>query len=93
MTIEAAMASNGWEVVKSKKARKSPGIPVGATHVADQVPTTPPKGKAPVISSSGGICTSECNPRIINNGKELVGAVLHRKDPHVVPVGTTTMCG
>ncbi|KAJ6874257.1 hypothetical protein NC651_032927 [Populus alba x Populus x berolinensis] len=43
--------------------------------------------------ASGGICTSECNPPIINNGKESVGAVLHSKDPHVVPVVTTTMRG
>nr|TKR85204.1 hypothetical protein D5086_0000250570 [Populus alba] len=45
MTIEAAVASDGWEVVKSKKARKSLGILVGATHVADQVLTTPLKTK------------------------------------------------
>ena len=41
MTTEVAVASDGWEVVKSKKARKSPGILVGATYAADQVLTTP----------------------------------------------------
>jgi hypothetical protein len=41
MTTEAAVATDGWEIVKSKKARKSPGIPVGATPTADQVSTTP----------------------------------------------------
>ncbi|KAJ6911930.1 hypothetical protein NC652_022271 [Populus alba x Populus x berolinensis] len=34
------VASNGCEIVKSKKARKSPSIPIGATHTADQVSTT-----------------------------------------------------
>ncbi|KAL3582931.1 hypothetical protein D5086_017263, partial [Populus alba] len=50
-------------------------------------------GKAPAISSSEGICTSDYNPPIINNGKESVGAVLYRKDPNVVLVGTTTIRG
>ncbi|KAJ6904142.1 hypothetical protein NC651_021322 [Populus alba x Populus x berolinensis] len=41
ITTEATVASDGWEIVKSKKARKSPGILVGATHTANQVSTTP----------------------------------------------------
>jgi hypothetical protein len=41
MTTEAAVATDGWEIVKSKKARKSLGIPVSATPAADQVSTTP----------------------------------------------------
>jgi hypothetical protein len=32
MTTEAAVDSDGWEIIKSKKAKKSPGILVGATH-------------------------------------------------------------
>ncbi|KAJ6989316.1 hypothetical protein NC653_022026 [Populus alba x Populus x berolinensis] len=43
--------------------------------------------------ASEGICTSDYNPPIINNGKESVGAVLYRKDPNVVLVGTTTIRG
>jgi hypothetical protein len=41
MTTEAAVATDGWEIIKSKKARKSPGIPVSATPATAQVLTTP----------------------------------------------------
>jgi hypothetical protein len=41
MTTEAAVAADGWEIVKSKKARKSPSIPVSASPAATQVSTTP----------------------------------------------------
>jgi len=62
MTTKVAVASGEWEIVKRKKARKSPGIPVGATHTADQVSTIPARGKAPALSSSEGICNSDRNP-------------------------------
>jgi len=90
MTAEVAVASGEWEIVKRKKARKSPGIPVGATHTADQVSTIPPRGKAPAVSSSEGNCSSDRHPPIIHNGKEPVGAVPCRKVPNIVPVGVTS---
>ena len=62
MTTKVAVASGEWEIVKRKKARKSPGLPVGATHTADQVSTIPARGKAPALSSSEGICNSDRNP-------------------------------
>jgi hypothetical protein len=92
MTTKVAVASGEWEIVKRKKARKSPGIPVGSTHTADQVSTIPARGKAPALSSSEGICNSDRNPPpIIHNGKEPVGAVPCRKVPNVVHVGVTTI--
>ncbi|KAL3583010.1 hypothetical protein D5086_017342 [Populus alba] len=53
----------------------------------------PSKGKAPAISSLGGIFTSDCYLPIINNGKEPVGVVSYNKYPNVVPVGVTTIRG
>jgi hypothetical protein len=41
MTTEAVVATDGWEIVKSKKARKSPGILISATPATAQVSTTP----------------------------------------------------
>jgi hypothetical protein len=93
MTTEAAVATDGWEIVKSKKARKSPGIPVSATATAAPVSTTHSRGKAPATSSSGGVCISVCNLPIIHNGKEPVGAVPYRNDSNVVPVGVTPIRG
>ena len=93
MTTEVAVASDEWEIVKSKKARKSSSIPASATHAADQVATTLPRGTTPAISSSGGICTPVCNLPLLNKGKEPVGAVPCRKESTVVPVGITTTSG
>ncbi|KAL9400726.1 hypothetical protein Peur_004575 [Populus x canadensis] len=93
MTTEAAVATDGWELVKSKKARKSPSIPVNASPAAAQVSTTPPRGQIAVGSSSGGTCPPVCTLPITNNGKEPVGAIPCRKDCHVIPVGVTPVRG
>ena len=93
MSSEVTVTSREWVIVKSKKARKSSGIPASATHAAAQVATTLPRGTTPAISSSGGICTPVYNLPLINKGKEPVGAVPCRKESNVVPVGVTTTSG
>ncbi|KAL3573253.1 hypothetical protein D5086_027157 [Populus alba] len=81
------------EIVKSKKARKSPSIPVRGTLAADHVSTIHPSSKAPAVLSSGATCTPDYNSPIIIHEKELARATPSRTDPNEVPVGIATKRG
>ncbi|KAL3573257.1 hypothetical protein D5086_027161 [Populus alba] len=76
------VASGEWEIVKSKKARKTSNIPVRGTLAADHVSTIQLSSKAPAAVSSG----DTCNPIIVHE-KEPAGAATSRIDPNVVSVG------
>ncbi|KAL3573269.1 hypothetical protein D5086_027173, partial [Populus alba] len=93
MTTKSVVASDGYDIVKRKKGRKSPGILVDVAHTTDHAPLKLSKGKTPVVSSLGDMSITACHPPIIHKEKESVGVVLCRKDPNVVPVGVTTICG
>ncbi|KAJ6947099.1 hypothetical protein NC651_001710 [Populus alba x Populus x berolinensis] len=82
MAIEVAVESGEWEIVKSKKSRKTSNIPGRGTLAADYVSTILPSSKAPAVLSSG----DTCNPIIIHE-KEPVGAATSRTDPNVVSIG------
>jgi hypothetical protein len=90
MTTKVAVASGEWEIVKRKKARKSPGIP--HTQLIRFQPS-PLEVKHLLSHLQKVFATLIVTPPIIHNGKEPVGAVPYRKDSNVIPVGVTTIRG